>query len=150
MQPGDNFVLLLLIAILLIAVFLGLRRWLMKPLSSPWSLTPDDEIPITEAVALLEDAGYEVMTLKRKVPITILINDTVELESRFFVDHFVKSGEEWYVVRIARSRKPLEMTGSSIRDHLLPYQLLYPKASGVLYVDVNVRNIVKIEFQIDL
>jgi hypothetical protein len=80
----------------------------------------------------------------------MIVNDEEELESRFFVDHFVQSEQDWFVVKVARSRKPLEMSGSSIRDHLLPYQLLYPDAAGVLYLDVDLQKIVKVQFEVEL
>src|SRR4051812_4059471 len=117
MQAGDNLVLLMLILICIIGSFYGLRRLFRTSESPKWTLNADDEIPISEAVALLEDTGYEVMTVKRKVPITILIDDEEELQSRLFIDHFAKKGNEWYLVKIARPRKVLEMTGSSIRDY---------------------------------
>jgi hypothetical protein len=150
MQPGDNVVLLMIIVIIGIAVFMALRRRLGRPLHRGAKFIPDDEIPVTEAVALLENAGYQVMTMKRRIPLKMIINDEEELESRFFVDHFVQNEQEWFIVKVARPRKPLEMTGSSIRDQLLPYQLMYPDAAGVLYVDVDLQKIVKVQFEVEL
>jgi hypothetical protein len=150
MQPGDNVVLLIIIVIIGLAVFIALRRRLGMPARMGTKFIPDDEIPVTEAVALLENAGYQVMTMKRRIPIKMIINEEEELQSRFFVDHFVQCEQEWFVVKVARSRKPLEMSGSSIRDQLLPYQLLYPAAAGVLYVDVDLQKIVKVQFEVEL
>jgi hypothetical protein len=150
MQSGDQLVLLLIIGIIGIALFIAFLRW-MNAISRPkWELIPDDEIPVTEAVAMLEKAGYEVMTMKRKVPIRMILNDQDELFSRYYVDHFAQNGTEWYVVKVARSRKPLEIRGSSLRDQLLPYQLIYLEAAGVLYVDVTLNKIVKIQFELDI
>jgi hypothetical protein len=150
MQSGDQLVLLLIIGIIGIAVFIALRSWLKTRSHGKWALVPDDEIPVTDAVALLENAGYEVMTTKRKIPIRIIVDEEQELFSRYYVDHFAQSGEEWYVVKIARSRNPFEMRGSSIRDQLLPYQLIYLEAAGVLYVDVSLQKIVKIQFELEI
>ncbi|MNJ03206.1 hypothetical protein D3C73_1634380 [compost metagenome] len=36
---------------------------------------------------------------------------------------------------LSRPRKALELTGSGLRDALLPYLLIYPDCSGVLYVN---------------
>jgi hypothetical protein len=150
MQSGDELVLLLIIGIIGIAVWVAVRRWLTAVSQPKWELIPDDEIPVTEAVAMLENAGYEVMTTKRKVPIRMILDDEEELFSRYYVDHFAQSGTDWYVVKIARTRKPLEIRGSAIRDHLLPYQLIYLEAAGVLYVDVALNKIVKIQFELDI
>ncbi|MEX2462017.1 MAG: hypothetical protein WD469_12125 [Paenibacillaceae bacterium] len=150
MQAGDQLVLLLIIGIIGIVAFIVLRSRLQTRYSPKWIPEPDDEIPVTEAVVLLENAGYEVMTTKRKIPIRILVNDEEELFSRYFVDHFAQSGEKWYIVKIARSRHPFEMRGSSIRDQLLPYQLIYLEAAGILYVDVSLQKIVKIQFELEV
>jgi hypothetical protein len=150
MQAGDQLVLLLIIGIIGVAVVISFRSWFNKKSQSKWEPIEDDEIPVTEAVAMLENAGYEVMTTKRKIPIRMLVDDQEELFSRYFVDHFAQRDEQWFVVKIARSRYPFEMRGSSIRDHLLPYQLIYLEAAGVLYVDVSLQKIVKIQFELEI
>jgi hypothetical protein len=150
MRSGDQLVLLLIIGIIGIGLFIALRRWLNAVASPKWELTPDDEIPVTEAVALLENAGYEVMTMKRKISIKMIVDEQEELFSRYYVDHFAQCGSEWFVVKVARSRKPLEMTGSSMRDQLLPYQLIYIEAAGVLYVDISLQKIVKVQFELEI
>lgn len=142
--------LLLIIGIIGIAVFMAMRSWFQPRSQSKWKLVPDDEIPVTEAVALLENAGYEVLTTKRKIPIRMLVNDQEELFSRYFVDHFAQCEDKWYVVKVARPRNAFEMRGSLIRDQLLPYQLIYLEASGVLYVDVSLQKIVKIQFELEI
>ena len=55
-----------------------------------------------------------------------------------------------YLVKVAKERKPLEMTGSAVRDMLLPYTLIYPEARGILYVDMTVNKIKKITFHIEV
>ncbi len=150
MRSVYQLVLLLIIGIIGIAVFIAVRRNINSQSQSKWELVPDGEIPVTDAVVLLENAGYEVMTTKRKIPIRMLLDDEEELFSRYFVDHFAQSGDKWYIVKIARSRNPLELRGSSIRDQLLPYQLIYLEAAGVLYVDVELQKIVKIQFELEI
>lgn len=150
MQAGDQLVLVLIIGIIGIAVIIGMRNWFRPRVQTKWILEPDDEIPVTEAVALLENAGYEVMTTKRKIPIRMLVNDQEELFSRYFVDHFAQCGDKWYVVKVARPRNVFEMRGSQIRDQLLPYQLIYLEASVVLYVDVSLQKIVKVQFELEI
>ncbi|MFD1905469.1 hypothetical protein ACFSQ7_17605 [Paenibacillus rhizoplanae] len=43
-------------------------------------------------------------------------------------------------------RKELELTGSGLRDYILPYLLIYPDCSGALYVDTVNSNIHVINF----
>lgn len=150
MRSGDQLVLLLIIGIIGIAVFISFRKSAITKSQANWVLVPDEEIPVTDAVVLLESAGYQVITTKRKIPIRMLLDDKEELFSRYFVDHFVQNGDQWYVVKIARSRNLIEMRGSAIRDQLLPYQLIYLEASGILYVDVAMQKIVKIQFELDI
>ncbi|MNU00607.1 hypothetical protein D3C72_2437780 [compost metagenome] len=76
------------------------------------------------------------------------MNDRELLESRLFIDHFAAEEEKLYVVKVARDRKPLDWTGSGLRDQLLVYQLLYPEAEGILYVDPRQKTIEKIRFDV--
>ncbi|MNP64601.1 hypothetical protein D3C76_1601090 [compost metagenome] len=54
-----------------------------------------------------------------------------------------------YLVKTARKRMPLEWTGSSLRDRLLPFFLLYPDCAGMLYVDIYEAEIRQIHFEWD-
>ncbi|MFD0694985.1 hypothetical protein ACFQZT_12835 [Paenibacillus sp. GCM10027628] len=99
---------------------------------------------------LLEGAGFDVLAGKTKIPITMTVGDSEQLESRLFIDYFVQKNDEIYLVKLAKERKPLEMTGSSVRDMLLPYSLIYPEAAGVLYVDMGQSKIKKITFHIEV
>lgn len=78
------------------------------------------------------------------------LNQKEELYSRLFIDYFAEKEDNLYLVKVARERKPLEMTGSAIRDMLLVYSLLVPEAAGVLYVDMNGRKIKQITFHIEV
>jgi hypothetical protein len=150
MHQGDNLVLLLVVILLGYWIWTALKRWLIAPLQRKSTLQIEDEIPLSDAVALLEQSGYEVITTKRRISLRILLNDAQELESRLFVDHFAQQKDKLYAVKLAKERKPLEMTGSAIRDQLLVYQLLYEEVVGILYVDMSNRTIHKIEFEMDL
>jgi hypothetical protein len=149
MYRGDSLILLLLSLFIIGWLIYLFRGWLMAPPKTRYAIEPDPEIPVTEAVELLEFAGYQVLTGKRRIPVTIQVNDRTELESRLFVDHFAAVEDKLYVVKLARDRKPLEWTGSAVRDQLLVYQLLYQDADGILYVDPKQKSIEKIRFTID-
>jgi hypothetical protein len=149
MYRGDGLILLLLSLFIIGWLWIWFRRWLMAPPKVKCPIEPDSEIIVTETVELLEFAGYEVLTGKRRIPIEVQLNEKQELESRLFVDHFASDGDKLYVVRLSRDRKPIEMTGSGLRDQLLVYQLLYEQIDGVLLVNPKLRTIDKIRFFIE-
>lgn len=149
MKAGDSLILFVLSAVLIGLLLSALRRWLGAPIKLKRFIEPDDEVPVSDAVELLEYSGYEVFTGKRKIPIHITVNDKDELHSRLFVDHFASEDDKVYIVKLARDRKPLERTGSAIRDQLLMYYLLYEQVEGILYVDPKQRTIDKISFQVE-
>lgn len=149
MYRGDTFILLLLSLFIIGWLWIWFRRWLMAPPKVKRPIEPDSEIVVTEAVELLEFAGYEVLTGKRRIPVDVQVNDRLALESRLFVDHFAAEGDLLYAVKLTRDRKPVEMTGSGLRDHLLVYQLIYEQIDGILLVDPKLRTIDKIRFTIE-
>jgi hypothetical protein len=146
----DLLVLLLVLAILSIWGAVLFRRWLYRK--------PDVRVPEAmehsrfqgDAVDLLAEYGYEVTHGKWKVEIAVHI-DGERLGSSLFVDYFAKRDGNVYVVKVAKTRKPLDMTvGSAVRERLLPYALLYEETAGVLYVDITNRKIHQIQFELEL
>lgn len=150
MNRGDSLILLLLSLFTMGVLFYWFRRWITAPPKIQYPVEPDPEIMVTEVVELLEFAGYEVWTGKRKVPVSVELNDRTRLESRLFIDHFAAVDDKLYIVKVARDRKPVDMTGSGLRDALLVYQLLYEQIEGILLVDPKLRTIDKIRFSIEI
>ncbi|WP_068775302.1 hypothetical protein [Paenibacillus sp. FJAT-26967] len=150
MQNGDAFILILLLGLL--AAWIGIRfhQWLVEPAKSSVHLPLYTEVPDDEVVDLLIGAGFDVIGGKTRIPITITLNQKEELYSRLFIDYFAEKNDKLYLVKVAKERKPLEMTGSAIRERLLAYSLLVPEAEGVLYVDMNGRKIKQITFHIEV
>ncbi|ARF69479.1 hypothetical protein B7C51_19160 [Paenibacillus larvae subsp. pulvifaciens] len=151
MQSGDLFVTLLVVTVIVSWLTLRFRRWLDVPVKQNMPIPLAKEpVPEDEVVELLEGAGFNVLSGKMKVPILITVNDTEDLQSRLYLDYFAEKKDKLYVVKKARQRKPMELTGTSVRDTLLIYQLLYPETDGVLYVDMNQLKIKKITFQLEV
>ncbi|MNB73184.1 hypothetical protein D3C81_466620 [compost metagenome] len=123
----------------LAAVFIIYRIYVWLQ-SSPRSFLQDrlplnEDIPPHPAIGLLEQAGYDVIGGRLKIPLSFRVNGT-PLYSRLFVDYVAASDDGTsYLVLLARPRRPLEWTGSGIRDMLLPFLLIYPEVGGVLYVN---------------
>jgi hypothetical protein len=150
MRQGDGYILLLLILVTASWLATSLKRWMSAPAANGPVIESDQEVPLTEAVELLEREGYEVMTRKRKIPLRIVLDDKEEMDSRLFIDHFASREGNLYIVKLARERTPLDWSASGLRDALLVYQALYREASGILYVDTELGSIRTIQFDIGI
>jgi hypothetical protein len=134
---SDKVVMALIGVAISIFIIYRIYIWLQ---SSPRSFMKDS-IPINKiitphpSIEVLEEAGYEVIGGKLKIPLSFNV-DGKQLYSRLFIDYIATKEEgSFYMVILARPRKTLDFTGSGLRDTLLPYLLIYPECSGVLYVN---------------
>lgn len=142
-ENSDKVVMGLIGVALAIFILYRIYIWLQ---SSPRSFMKD-KIPLNKVIIphpsidLLEGAGYEIIGGKLKIPLSFKV-DGLSLYSRLFIDYVAtKEESSFYLVMLARPRKPLDLTGSGLRDTLLPYLLIYPECSGVLYVNVATATI---------
>lgn len=135
---SDGLLMVLIGGFAIYLAYRGIRSWVRKPfgLRSAAGLVLNEEIVDHPAVDLLKAAGYEVISDKLKVPLAFQVDGSV-LHSRLFIDYIAVKDGEFYLVRTARERLPIEWTGSGIRKELLPYLLLYPACGGVLYADAE-------------
>ncbi|OEH85672.1 hypothetical protein BHU72_02425 [Desulfuribacillus stibiiarsenatis] len=97
-----------------------------------------------EALKLLQDEGYEVISGKIRVPLDIK-SDGKDYQSRLLVDFIVNKDDRQYVVKIKNKRKQERLSGSFLRDELLKYQLAFG-ADGVIYVDVEKQKLQSVSF----
>jgi hypothetical protein len=143
---GEHLVLVLLIVVIF---YLILRNWLPFSAIIRWlnHSSPQEQEEIKgEVPDLLRDHGYEVIKSKEKTAISMDVNGD-SYESRLYIDYLARLGEEWYVVMMARERKPLRLTGAALRDHFLPFYLLY-RPKGILYIQKEKGNIQVIQFDL--
>jgi hypothetical protein len=150
MEKGDIMVIFMILIVFMGFISLRFRHWLVNPPKKRFRIPRDASVVQDETVELLEGAGFDVLAGKTKIPITMTLNDAEDFESRLFVDYFAQKNDQLYVVKVAKERRPMELRGSSIRDMLLPYCLLYPEVAGVLYVDMDQLKIKKITFHIEV
>ncbi|MFX3633587.1 MAG: hypothetical protein ACE3L7_24875 [Candidatus Pristimantibacillus sp.] len=148
-EYGDWFFMLVAGGLLLIWLYRSFYRWLHTPISvnrlklgNGGELAADDE-----NIVYLEQAGYEVISGKHRIPVAIDL-DGEPLTSRLYIDYIAEYEDKMYIVKTARDRMPIDWTGSGVRDRLLIYSLLLPECSGILFVDVKEQIIRKIMFQI--
>ncbi|MDR6549365.1 hypothetical protein [Paenibacillus qinlingensis] len=150
MEQGDVRVILLILIVVVCVVIWRFQKWSAGSNRRRGRIPRHANIPEDDVVDLLEGAGFEVLAGKTKIPITMTVGERDQLESRLFIDYFVQKEDHVYLVKVAKDRKPLEMTGSAVRDMLLPYTLIYPEAQGILYVDMSISKIKKIIFHIEV
>lgn len=151
MQSGDGIVIFLILLVLGTWLFVYVRMKMKETVEhGHYPLPEQTEVPEDEATRLLETEGYTVTGSKQRVPLHIMVDNEAELQSRLFIDYFAERDGLYYVVKLAKDRKPMELTGSSVRDHLLIYQLLYPQTAGVLYLDLQQNRVQCIVFHMDL
>ncbi|MCD1260695.1 hypothetical protein B5M42_017990 [Paenibacillus athensensis] len=151
MEKGNGWIVLILFIVLIMVALGRFGRWLEKPPKRRLPVPAAGDIPQTDVVELLEGAGFDVLAGKTKLPITIAVNGEATLASQLYIDYLAAREEKLYVVRLARERVPIDWAaGSSVREKLLPYSLIYPETEGVLYVDMEQRKIKIITFQIEV
>ncbi|TBL79866.1 hypothetical protein [Paenibacillus thalictri] len=151
MRSGDGFVILLILIGFAAWLFVRSKSWVHDKVQNITPEIPVDEaVPEDDVVRLLVEAGYEVLSGKKRIPIHITLNETEQLQSRLFIDYFAQKEDDVFIVKLARDRKPMDMTGSGIRDALLCYQLLYPQSSGILYVEPDTQSIRTITFETEV
>lgn len=151
MRQEDIYVLAGLIAAVVLWLYFRLRRWWKGYPSRTLKFKATNADMGGEVADLLESSGYEVIGGKKRVPVTITVDGREELQSRIYIDYFVRKPEtnELYAVKVAKERKPISWTGSGVRDALLPYYLLFDEVQGVLYVDMKDRSVRELEFEIE-
>lgn len=146
-RQGDLTVLLLILAAALFWGWIRFKKWLYSPSRIKLPFPDVTPVPRTQAVRIMEEAGYEVICGKKKVPLLIEVDDE-PLDSRLFVDYFARKGEEFFVVKLAKQRQPIQWTGSGVREKLMPYCYLFAETHGVLYVDVEEGKVRKIRMDV--
>lgn len=137
-EHTDGILMVVIAGIALLLLYRGFTVWVKKPftLGSGVGFQFNKDIIEHPAVELLESHGYEIVSDKLKVPLAFKVESQV-WHSRLFIDYIVRKDGEYFLVRKARERQPLEWTGAGLRRDILPFLLLYPDCAGVLYLDAE-------------
>lgn len=143
LQQGDLIVLFLLVGAVLAIVLRPFRsaaksgmRWAEEGKSF------SGEVP-----DLLYAHGYEVIAGKQRVPVSVHIGEKA-YDSRLYIDYIAKRQQEIYLVIVAKSRKPLRMSGAAVRDRFLAHFLAF-QPEGILFVDPDKGSIKLITFELE-
>lgn len=142
LQQQDSLVIVLLtfIALILLGRYLYTRYIYGVP-NEP--VDPKDEI-----VQLLAKYGYTTLQRKIRVPISITIEEQDHFEARYYIDAIARKDGLTYAVKVGRTKRPMEYTNTSIRDHLFPIYLL-AAWDGILYIDKNLNTVKTFLFTYD-
>lgn len=146
-RQGDLLATIAVGLVLVFWLYTRFKRWLRSPVKVRLPIPEPAPFPRNEAVLLLEDAGYEVLGGKVKVPVAVEVDDEpLPVATRLFVDFFARKEHELYLVKVSRARWPMEWTSSGLRDRLLMYHWLFRETHGILYVDLVEKRVRKIRF----
>ncbi|MBW5446764.1 hypothetical protein GE107_11895 [Cohnella sp. CFH 77786] len=125
-------------------------RWLHEPpgkrlrrLAQHGGVVPD------EAVALLQENGFEVLSGKHRIPLGVAVDDGPVQTTRLYFDYLVCKEDKYYLVKLERARQPMDWTASGLRERLLAYALLFPDCEGIIVADPKDKLVRTVRFQVE-
>ncbi|WP_044640376.1 hypothetical protein [Risungbinella massiliensis] len=142
----DNLVLFLLLFCILYILF---RPWLPFSIRA-WFFPdkPEEAEPLQGLVPdILREHGYEPVQEKIKTQVHLAV-DEEEYESRLYFDYIAKREDQYYLVIIARDRKPVKWSGVGLRDFFLA-SFLVVQPLAILYVIPELRVIKVVEIDLE-
>jgi hypothetical protein len=148
-KQSDGIVLIFLVILLCVWLYYRFKRWLYAPFRIKLPFPEPSPVMRNEAVLLLEESGYQVISGRKKVPIHVELDDVqLDPHTRLFIDYFARKDNELYVVKLSKKRLVMEWSASRIREQFMNYHGLFQEAHGVLYVDLEEHRIYKVKFEI--
>lgn len=125
-------------------------RWLHEPpgvrlrrLAQSSSVVQDD------TVLLLQERGYEVLSGKHRIPLGVVVDEGPVQATRLYFDYLAVKDDKYYLVKLERTRQPMEWTASGLRERLLAYALLFPDCEGIIVADPKDRTVRTVRFQVE-
>jgi len=149
---GDG--LLMVIAAALLAWWLWRRfdNWLHEPadarlrrLARSGGIEEPDE-----AVQLLEERGFAVLSGKHRIPLGVAVDDGPVQTTRLYFDYVASKDDKFYLVKTERTRMPIDWTASGLREKLLVYALLFPECDGIVVADVRDKTVRTVRFLLEV
>ncbi|MGI6125568.1 MAG: hypothetical protein ACOYEF_01235 [Planifilum sp.] len=143
LKQGDLIVLFLLVGAILAIAFRPFRSAVKSRISWPES----DQSFSGEVPDLLAAHGYQVIAGKQRVPVSVHIGEKT-YDSRLYIDYIARRQQDIYLVIIAKSRKPLRLSGAAVRDRFLAHFLAF-QPEGILYVEPDKGSIKPVSFELE-
>ncbi|TVY04463.1 hypothetical protein [Cohnella terricola] len=125
-------------------------RWLHEPPGSRLrKLALAGGVDEDDNVLSLREQGYEVLSGKHRIPLGVVIDDGPTMPTRLYFDYLAVKEDKYYLVKLERSRQPMEWTASGLRERLLAYALLFPDCEGIVIVHSQERQIKTVRFKVE-
>jgi len=147
---GDWLLLLIGFGVVLWWLARRFDHWLHEPpgvrlrrLAQNGTVVPD------EAVALLQENGFEVHAGKHRISMSVAVDDGPSQPTRLFFDYLVSKEDKYYLVKLERARQPIDWTASGLRERLLVYALLFPDCEGIIVADPKDQWIRTVRFHVE-
>jgi hypothetical protein len=147
---GDWLVFLVAIGLLLLWLWKRFDRWLHEPPGHRIrKLAESGEVLRDEAVELLESHGYEVLSGKHRVPLGVKVDEGPMQPTRLYFDYLAVKEDLYYLVKLEKTRMPIDWTASGLRDRLMVYSLLFPDCEGIVVADPVQRWVRTVRFKVE-
>lgn len=147
---GDWIIMLAAAGVMIWWVFRRFDRWLHEPpgsklrkLALAGSVEPDD------TVALLQKHDYEVLSGKHRITLGVLLDDGPVMPTRLYFDYLAFKEDKYYLVKLERTRQPMDWTASGLRERLLVYALLFPDCEGIIIVILKDQQLKIVRFKVE-
>jgi len=143
---------LLLLAGAAVAIWWLARRfdhWLHEPPGVKLRrMAQNGVVPEDETAALLRDNGFEVLSGKHRIPLSVIVDGAPAQATRLFFDYLAEKEDKYYLVKLERARQPTDWTASGLRERLLVYALLFPDCDGIVVADPKDKFVRTVRFQV--
>jgi hypothetical protein len=147
---GDWIITLAAAGVMIWWVWRRFDRWLHEPPGVKLRrLAVAGRIERDETVELIENNGYEVLSGKHRIPLAVVVDDGPSQATRLYFDYLAVKDDKYYLVKLERTRQPLEWTASGLRERLLVYALLFPDCEGILVVDSRDGLVRTVRFKVE-
>lgn len=146
---GDWLIMLLAAGIMIGWVLRRLRRWLHDPPGARLrKLAQAGMVEENEAVELLREHGFEVLSGKHRVPLGVALDEGPAQSTRLYFDYLAVREDRYYLVKLERARQPIDWTASGLRERFLVFQLLFPDCYGIVVADPGEKWVRTVRFQV--
>lgn len=147
---GDWIIMLAAAGIMVWWALRRFDRWLHEPPGSRLrKLATAGGVDQDENVQLLQEQGYEVLSGKHRVPLGVALDDGPVMPTRLYFDYLAFKNDKYFLVKLERSRQPMEWTASGLRERLLAYALLFPECEGIVIVLAQEQQLKIVRFKVE-
>jgi hypothetical protein len=147
---GDWIIMIAAAGVMLWWVFRRFDRWLHEPPGSKLrKLALAGGVEQDDTVALLQKHDYEVLSGKHRIPLGVVLDDGPVMPTRLYFDYLASKEDKYYLVKLERTRQPMDWTASGLREQLLVYALLCPDCEGIIIVNLKDQLLKIVRFKVE-